>query len=84
MEVIGKSVIRKEAWDKVKGRAKYTNDYQSIGMLSCKKVISPYGHARITAIDTTEALKMPGVRAIVAGNIFRSQVRQFVTVRQLP
>lgn len=70
MEVIGKSVIRKEAWDKVKGRAKYTDDYQSVGMLSCKMVISPYGHARITAVDTTEALKMPGVRAIVAGEHF--------------
>ena len=28
MEVIGKSIIRKEAQDKVTGRAKYTNDYQ--------------------------------------------------------
>lgn len=67
MEVIGKSVIRKEAWDKVTGRAKYTDDYQSIGMLSCTKVISPYGHARITAVDKSEALKIPGVRAIVTG-----------------
>lgn len=70
MKVIGKSVIRKEAWDKVKGRAKYTDDYQVVGMLSCKMVISPYGHAKITAVDTTEALKMPGVRAIVAGEHF--------------
>jgi CO/xanthine dehydrogenase Mo-binding subunit len=67
MDVIGKSVIRKEAWDKVTGRAKYTHDYQAIGMLSCRKVISPYGHARITAIDKSEALKVPGVRAIVTG-----------------
>jgi CO/xanthine dehydrogenase Mo-binding subunit len=67
LNVIGKSVIRKEAWDKVTGRAKYTNDYQSIGMLSCRKVISPYGHARITAIDTSEALNVQGVRAIVTG-----------------
>ncbi|MDP4157276.1 MAG: molybdopterin-dependent oxidoreductase, partial [Bacillota bacterium] len=67
MNVIGKSVIRKEAWDKVTGRAKYTHDYQSIGMLSVRKVISPYGHARITAIDTAEAYHVPGVRAIVTG-----------------
>ncbi|MBV7509596.1 xanthine dehydrogenase family protein molybdopterin-binding subunit [Bacillus sp. sid0103] len=70
LDVIGKGVIRKDAWDKVTGDAKYTDDYQSVGMLSCTKVISPYGHARITAIDTTEALKIPGVRAIIAGEHF--------------
>ncbi len=48
LDVIGKGVIRKDAWDKVTGDAKYTDDYQSVGMLSCTKVISPYGHARIT------------------------------------
>jgi CO/xanthine dehydrogenase Mo-binding subunit len=67
LNVIGKSVIRKEAWDKVTGRARYTHDYQSIGMLSCRKVISPYGHARIRSMDTSEALTVPGVRAIVTG-----------------
>lgn len=67
LEVIGKSVIRKEAQDKVKGRARYTHDHQSVKMLSCKMVISPYGHARIVNIDTTEAEKMPGVRSIVKG-----------------
>ncbi|MED1470887.1 xanthine dehydrogenase family protein molybdopterin-binding subunit [Bacillus salipaludis] len=68
MEVIGKSVIRKEAQEKVTGRARYTNDHLSVKMLSCKMVISPYGHARIVSIDTTEAEKIPGVRAIVKGS----------------
>ncbi|ETI66439.1 xanthine dehydrogenase family protein molybdopterin-binding subunit [Neobacillus vireti] len=67
MEVIGKSVIRKEAVDKVTGRAKYTHDYQKIPLLSGKMVISPYGHAKIVNIDTSEAWKVPGVRAILAG-----------------
>jgi CO/xanthine dehydrogenase Mo-binding subunit len=67
MEVIGKSIVRKEALDKVTGRAMYTHDYQSGKMLSCQKVISPYGHARIVSIDTTEAEKVTGVRAIVKG-----------------
>ncbi|MEH7086518.1 xanthine dehydrogenase family protein molybdopterin-binding subunit, partial [Neobacillus drentensis] len=67
MEVIGKSVIRKEAFDKVSGRAKYTHDYHSNPMLSGKMVISPYGHAKIVKIDTSEAWKINGVRAILAG-----------------
>jgi CO/xanthine dehydrogenase Mo-binding subunit len=70
VKVIGKGVIRKDSLEKVTGRAKYTNDFQSVGMLSCEKVISPYGHAKITKIDTTEARKMPGVRAIIAGERF--------------
>ncbi|MDN3015240.1 xanthine dehydrogenase family protein molybdopterin-binding subunit [Paenibacillus sp. BSR1-1] len=68
MEVIGKSVIRKEALEKVTGRAKYTNDYHSVSMLSGHKVISPFGHAKIVDIDTEEAWKVPGVHAILAGN----------------
>ncbi|GHH96803.1 xanthine dehydrogenase family protein molybdopterin-binding subunit [Neobacillus kokaensis] len=67
MEVIGKSVIRKDAAEKVTGRAKYTHDYQTGRILSCKMVISPYGHAKIISIDTSNAQKVPGVRAIIAG-----------------
>lgn len=67
MEVIGKSVIRKEAVDKVTGRAKYTHDYRQVPLLSGKMVISPYGHAKIVNIDTSKAWKVPGVRAILAG-----------------
>lgn len=67
MEVIGKSVIRKDALEKVTGFAKYTNDFQTVSMLSAQMVISPYGHAKIAAIDTTEASKVNGVRTIIAG-----------------
>ncbi|MDQ1146406.1 CO/xanthine dehydrogenase Mo-binding subunit [Bacillus sp. SORGH_AS 510] len=70
MEILGKSVIRKDALDKVTGRAKYTHDYHSLPMLSAKMVISPYGHARIVNIDTTDAWAVPGVRAILAGQQF--------------
>jgi CO/xanthine dehydrogenase Mo-binding subunit len=64
---IGESVYRKEALEKVTGTAKYTDDYNSPAMLHAKLVISPHAHARIKAIDTSEALKAPGVRAIVTG-----------------
>ncbi|MDQ0199680.1 xanthine dehydrogenase family protein molybdopterin-binding subunit [Neobacillus ginsengisoli] len=70
MEIIGKSIIRKDAFEKVTGKARYTHDHHSVTMLSGKVVISPYGHAKIVAIDTTEAAKMPGVRAILAGEHF--------------
>lgn len=68
--MIGESVYRKEAADKVTGAAKYTADFMASGMLHAKMVISPYAHASITSIDASEAWKIPGVRAIVAGERF--------------
>ncbi|CAM4410101.1 xanthine dehydrogenase family protein molybdopterin-binding subunit [Paenibacillus alkaliterrae] len=64
---IGKSIYRKEALEKVTGTAKYTDDYTSPSMLHAKLVVSTHAHAIIKAIDTSEALKAPGVRAIVTG-----------------
>ncbi|WP_028391395.1 xanthine dehydrogenase family protein molybdopterin-binding subunit [Bacillus cihuensis] len=70
MDVIGRSILRKESQDKVTGRARYTHDHHSNTMLSGKVVISPYGHAKIVKIDTIEARNMPGVKAILAGEEF--------------
>ncbi|KIL45157.1 xanthine dehydrogenase family protein molybdopterin-binding subunit [Jeotgalibacillus soli] len=67
METIGKSIIRKEALDKVTGKAKYTGDYQSSSMLHAKMVISPYAHAKIKSINIQNAWKVQGVRGIVTG-----------------
>jgi CO/xanthine dehydrogenase Mo-binding subunit len=65
--MIGNSVIRKEAWDKVTGAAKYTNDYIKAGTLHAKLVTSRYAHAKIKEIDTRAAQTVPGVRAILTG-----------------
>lgn len=64
---IGKSIIRKEAWDKVTGRAKYTNDFKEQGMLHAALVTSPYAHARILSLDARRALAVHGVHAVVTG-----------------
>ncbi|NHM32690.1 xanthine dehydrogenase family protein molybdopterin-binding subunit [Neobacillus terrae] len=67
MRTVGKSVIRKEAWDKVSGTARYTHDFQFTELLYAKMVTSPFGHAKIISIDTSEAKKMPGVRGVLTG-----------------
>lgn len=67
MYVVGKSVYRKESWEKVTGKAKYTNDFETKDMLYGKLVTSPYGHAKILNIDTSVALKVKGVRAVITG-----------------
>ncbi|MDV2684047.1 xanthine dehydrogenase family protein molybdopterin-binding subunit [Alkalihalophilus lindianensis] len=67
---IGKSIYRKEAFEKVTGAAKYTDDYSKKEMLHIKLVVSSHAHAKIKAIDTTKARQIPGVRAILLGQPF--------------
>jgi len=64
---VGKGVPRIDAFEKVTGTALYTADLRLPGMLYTKLLKSPHAHARIISIDTSEAEKLPGVRAILAG-----------------
>src|SRR5258706_2500433 len=63
MTIVGSSVKRLDGPEKVTGRAKYTFDINRPGMIYGKMVRSPHPHARIVAIDLSDALKAPGVRA---------------------
>ncbi|MFC5382627.1 xanthine dehydrogenase molybdopterin binding subunit [Aquipuribacter nitratireducens] len=50
----------------VTGRAVYTDDqHPPTGQLSARPVLSPHAHARIVAVDTTEALAVPGVVVVL-------------------
>jgi CO/xanthine dehydrogenase Mo-binding subunit len=53
---------------KVTGRAKYAEDFRAEGMLFAKLLLSPMPHARIRRMDTSAALAMPGVMAIITGD----------------
>ena len=67
MNIIGQSVIRKDAWNKVTGKAMYTGDLETGNVLYVQKLISPYAHALIVDIDISKAMLMPGVHNIVTG-----------------
>ena len=62
--------MRHDGADKVTGRAIYAADVQLPGMAHGKFVRSPHAHARIKSIDASEALKLPGVFAVVTGSDF--------------
>jgi 2-furoyl-CoA dehydrogenase large subunit len=51
----------------VAGAGRYVADLQLPGMLHVVPVASPYPAARLLAIETRDALTMPGVRAVVTG-----------------
>lgn len=65
LSLIGKPVARLDAYAKVTGQAKYAADIQLPGMLYARVLRSPYPHARIIKIDTSEAEALPGVKAII-------------------
>lgn len=64
LKVVGKSLPRFDAVQKVTGRARYTFDVQLPGMLYARRVVSTVPHARVVSIDTSAAEKHPGVRAV--------------------
>ena len=64
---IGDYVPMIDGPEKVSGRAKYTADLMAPGMLAGRIFRSPYSHAEILDVDISEAMKLPGVKAIVTG-----------------
>ncbi len=64
-KVIGTRPVRPDGSEKVTGRAIYGVDVRLPGMLHGAVLRSPHAHARILAIDTSRALALPGVKAVV-------------------
>src|SRR6478609_4837349 len=64
---MGHSVKRKEDPRFIRGKGEYIDDFNLPGQLWLDIVRSPYAHAKIKGIDASEALKIPGVAAIITG-----------------
>lgn len=67
MKVVGQSILRADAREKVTGQTLYIDDLQFPGMLHARVLRSPHAHAFIKAIDVAAARKVPGVRAVITG-----------------
>jgi xanthine dehydrogenase molybdenum-binding subunit len=67
-KLIGKDYQTPDIVAKVTGRAKYAEDFRAEGMVFVKIMGSPRPHARIRNLDASEALKMPGVHAILTAD----------------
>ncbi|MFI9104533.1 xanthine dehydrogenase family protein molybdopterin-binding subunit [Streptomyces fildesensis] len=62
---LGVSVRPVDTLAKAQGTFPYAADLWAEGLLWASVLRSPYPHARIVRIDTSEATSMPGVRAVV-------------------
>lgn len=65
---IGRATKRVGGRERVSGALQYVGDIHIDGMLHVKLVHLPCGHARIHSIDTTEAMRVDGVRSIVTAD----------------
>ena len=64
---IGNDRRRKEDQRLITGRTRWTDNIQLTGMLHMAMVRSPFAHATITNIDTSEAKGAPNVVAVLTG-----------------
>jgi len=78
--VLGKRPVRHDGADKVTGKAIYTADLALPNMAHGKIVRSPHAHARIKKIDASEALKLPGVLAVVTHDDFPDLKAKFAAM----
>src|SRR6476469_8981138 len=62
---IGESVPRADGIPKTTGEFEYASDLQAAGMLWGHTLRSPHAHARVLSIDLSDALTLPGVRAVL-------------------
>src|SRR5687767_6905604 len=67
-KLIGQNYTPPDHVAKVTGRARYAEDFRAEGMLFTKLLLSPMPHARVRSIDTSAALAMPGVKAILTAD----------------
>jgi CO/xanthine dehydrogenase Mo-binding subunit len=68
MNVVGKSVLRADAYDKVTGATKFAGDLTFSDLLYARALRSPLPHARILNVHIEKAKKVAGVAAVVKGD----------------
>src|SRR5690348_12577373 len=67
VEGIGARVVRKEDKRFITGKGRYVDDIKLTGMTHAHFIRSPHAHAKVKGIDSSAALKMPGVVAVLTG-----------------
>ena len=78
LRYVGTRGPRADGIDKVTGRARFGADIHVPNMLVGKVLRSPHPHARIRSIDTSKALALPGVKAVVTSSDFAEVTSEFV------
>ena len=67
-KLVGQNYTTPDLVAKVTGKAKYAEDFRAEGMIFAKLLLSPLPHARVTRLDLSAALAVPGVKAILTAD----------------
>src|SRR3981189_2686882 len=67
VEGIGASVVRKEDRRFITGKGRYVDDVKMVGLTHAHFIRSPHAHAKVKGIDSSAAMKMPGVVGVLTG-----------------
>jgi carbon-monoxide dehydrogenase large subunit len=81
---VGQRVQRVEDPKYLRGEGRYIDDVELPGLLHGAFVRSPFAHARIGAIDASEALALPGIVAVVTGADLATRIAPVVTDAKVP
>jgi len=65
---LGSRMPRVDGPEKVTGEARYGDDLALYGLLHARLVLGVYAHAKITKVDATQALGVPGVVAVLTAD----------------
>ncbi len=77
LRVVGQPIVGRDFEEKVRGALAYADDWSLPGMLHGKVVRSQLASARIRSIDASEAILVPGVRAILtAADVPRNEIKE--------
>ena len=67
-KLVGQNYQTPDLIAKVTGKAKYAEDFKVDGMLFAKLLTSPMPHCRVKRLDTSAAMAIPGVKAILTAD----------------
>src|SRR5215207_3558042 len=81
---VGQRVKRTEDPRLIRGLAHYVDDVALPGTLHVTFVRSIYAHAKITGIDTSAALSLPGVVAVYTGQDVSAKIGPVPCASNLP
>lgn len=84
MSIVGKSIKRPDAYDKVLGKALFPDDLEFEGMLyaGVKRTTIPYG--KVLSINIEEIKKLPGVEAVIDYSMIPGAITHGVIFKDIP
>src|SRR5207245_878331 len=81
---VGQSIKRKEDLRFITGRGNFVDDLKLRNLHYVALLRSPYAHARIKSINIREALKRPGVLAVIMGKDIAKISNPMLPVPSIP